>query len=320
MSYWYESPDSQKDGWHWLGLAIATLEGIASTDTIYRHTNQRQWKRIWWSCYIQDRLISLGTRRPTRLNNISFHVDMLQESDFDITRLENGCVISPEIPTFMRDVEMQKQGAAIFISLAQLCVCLEHVLQARYSLVSPLENDNQSVTMLYPKEPHHVNHDEVDAVEGELMSWAVRLPLCCRYMSIQLLESADESPSMVVRRMFLHILFYTALAVLHRAYSSQAQAPSKAYDAAIQISLMVQYLHQEQLEKLLPSTAVTSILTASMVYLTETINGSGQFQALYAFKMNENVLKELSQVYVMADHAIIISKAAIGRVGTIDEH
>ena len=314
MSCWYESPESQKDGWHWLGLAVDTPEEISSTDVVYQYIHQKQWKRIWWTCYIQDRLIALATRRPTRLCNINFHVDMPQQSDFEIMRLDSGYVISEEIPTFMRDVEMQKQGAALFISLAQLCICLDHVLQVRYSPVTPLENGSQSVTMLYPKDPHHVDDGEVEAVERQLMSWVACLPSCCRYMSTQWSEFRDESLSMTVRKMFLHMLFYTTLAVLHRTYSSRTQVPSKAYDAAMQISIMAQYMHQRRLENLLPSTVVTSILTASMVFLAEARNWPGHAQALSAFRINEHVLGELKQVHAIADHAMIISRAAVERL------
>jgi hypothetical protein len=309
MSHWYESPNSQKDGWHWLGLAIATLEGLAATAKTYEYTNQRQWKRLWWSCYVQDRLLSLASRRPTRLNNISFHVDLLLESDFEIMRLDGACIISSEIPTFMANPEMQRQSASIFISLAELCTCLDDILQTRYSLVTPMENGAQGATMFYPKQPCHIDYVEVEAVNDELMSWAISLPSGFCWMSAQF---PTESPSMTVQKMFLHILFYTALAFLHRGTSGQTQAPSKAYDATTQIFTIVQHLHQQQLEKLLPSSAVTCILTASMVYLAES---SGQFQATDAFQMNEHVLAELSKVYTVADHAITISKAAALRLG-----
>ncbi|KAI5456876.1 fungal-specific transcription factor domain-containing protein [Mariannaea sp. PMI_226] len=314
MSYWYESPDSEKDGRYWLDLAISTLEGIESTDMIDRYRDQKRWKRIWWSCYMQDRLIALCTRKPMRINGGDFHVDMLQESDFEIKQLDSGCNFPSTSSTFMRDIEMQKQ-AAMSISLAQLCVHIGQVLEVRYASVTPLENGNQTVTMLHPKGPHQLNRADVEAVEEELMSWASRLPLCCRYTPPELSFSTNEASSVIVLRMFLHILFYTILAVLHRACSSQAQAPSKAYDAAKQVSLIVKDLHQQNLAKLLPSMAVTSILTSLMAYVAECGHWSTQPQALYMLKTNLKVLEDLRQVHAVADYAILISRAAIKRVG-----
>ena len=71
MSYWYETPDDQKDTWHWLGIAVS----LAHTIGLHRHADtlsldvsrQKLWKRIWWCLLMRDRLVALGMRRPTRI-------------------------------------------------------------------------------------------------------------------------------------------------------------------------------------------------------------------------------------------------------------
>ena len=71
MTYWYETPDDQKDTWHWMGVAIT----LAHTIGLHRNpeksnmepSKKKLWKRVWWSCFMRDRLVALGMRRPTFL-------------------------------------------------------------------------------------------------------------------------------------------------------------------------------------------------------------------------------------------------------------
>ncbi|KKA20995.1 hypothetical protein T310_4975 [Rasamsonia emersonii CBS 393.64] len=87
MTYWYETPDDQKDTWHWMGVSLS----LAHTIGLHRDPansgmgprKKRLWKRIWWSTYTRDRLIALGMRRPMRVKDDDCDVPMLTIDDFE---------------------------------------------------------------------------------------------------------------------------------------------------------------------------------------------------------------------------------------------
>src|SRR5687768_13102797 len=139
MTYWYETPDDQKDTWHWMGVAIS----LAHTIGLHRNPGttsmapprQKLWKRIWWSCFMRDRLIALGMRRPTRIKDEDFDVPQLEEDDFEIQALPDNITVIPPECALMRDVAMQRELAVMCIYKAKLCVTISHMLKAQYSVL-----------------------------------------------------------------------------------------------------------------------------------------------------------------------------------------
>ena len=54
-------------------------------------------KRVWWSCFIRDRLIALGARKPSRISENESYVPMLVETDFDIR------AVTPDVTDVAKD-------------------------------------------------------------------------------------------------------------------------------------------------------------------------------------------------------------------------
>merc|ERR1712000_478114 len=191
MTYWYETPDDQKDTWHWMGVAISLAHTIGlhrnPGSTTMSLSKQKLWKRIWWSCFMRDRLIALGMRRPTRIKDEDFDVPMLEESDFEIQPLAENITVIPASWTLMRDVEMQRELAAMCIAKAELCVCISHMLKAQYSVLirdkTKPDNTTNSTMMLFPNKQLD-NVESVNVVDMELMAWAESLPQCCQYRTL----------------------------------------------------------------------------------------------------------------------------------------
>merc|ERR1712000_446007 len=161
MTYWYETPDDQKDTWHWMGVAIS----LAHTIGLHRNpensnmepAKKKLWKRIWWSCFMRDRLIALGMRRPTRVKDEDYDVPMLTEDDFEIGVLAENITIIPQSCTLMRTPSIQLELAQMCIAKAKLCLCISHVLSAQYSVLvrhqgmQGQEGSTRSSVMLFPK-------------------------------------------------------------------------------------------------------------------------------------------------------------------------
>ena len=142
MTYWYETPDDQKDTWHWMGVAIS----LSHTIGLHRNPTKslaldgkgkKLWKRVWWSCVMRDRLVALGMRRPTRIKSEDCDVPMLTLEDFDIDiDVSNIPLFSEEGETYEQAINRQRQLSIMCIEKAKLCICISHVLTAQYSVLN----------------------------------------------------------------------------------------------------------------------------------------------------------------------------------------
>ncbi|KAI1475373.1 transcription factor CTF1 [Daldinia eschscholtzii] len=340
MTYWYETPDDQKDTWHWMGVAISLAHTIGlhrnPANTNMTPRKQKLWKRIWWSCFMRDRLIALGMRRPTRIKDEDFDVPMLDEQDFEIEPLADEVqIIGPEC-TLMRDVVMQQELALMCIAKAKLCLCISHMLKAQYSVLirdkSRAENTTNSTMMLFPNKQLD-NVEGVNSCDLELLTWVQSLPPCCQYRPLSALDLKNGRATIAVHRNLLHMVYYTTISALHRPQflpSSPTHAPqtsaqvqeisrTRVRDAAAQITRMVTDLHTLRLEKYLPTTGVTVILPAMIIHLLEMKNPLPQPRdvAMRGFKQCMKVMEKLRDIYSAADYAVAFLDAAL-RKAAID--
>ncbi|CRK18741.1 hypothetical protein BN1708_003119 [Verticillium longisporum] len=339
MTYWYETPDDQKDTWHWMGVAISLAHTIglhrnpATTSMPLR--KQKLWKRIWWSCFMRDRLVALGMRRPTRIKDEDYDVPMLTESDFEIELLAEENHAVPAECTLVRDIAMQQELASMCVAKAKLCICISHMLKAQYSVLirDKMRPDNtvNSTMMLFPNKKLD-NFESVTSVDLELMAWAEALPQNCQYRPLTPLDVKNGRSTLAVQRTLLHMVYYTTISALHRPQflpSSPSQAPTasrqvqemsrlRVRDAAMHITRMASELHHLRLEKFLPTTGVTVILPAMIIHLLEMKNPIAQARdrASRGFKQCMRVMEKLREIYAAADYATgfldaALSKAAI---------
>ncbi|OLN82116.1 Cutinase transcription factor 1 beta 2 [Colletotrichum chlorophyti] len=340
MTYWYETPDDQKDTWHWMGVAISLAHTIGlhrdPAATSMPPRKQKLWKRIWWSCFMRDRLIALGMRRPTRIKDEDFDVPMLQESDFELEVLPEDNKVVPAECTLLRDVSMQRELAALCISKAQLCICISHMLKAQYSVLirdkMRPENTVNSTMMLFPNKKLD-NVESVTSVDLELMAWADTLPAICQYRPLTPLDVKNGRSTVAVQRTLLHMVYYTTISALHRPQflpSSPIHAPTtsrqvqemsrlRVRDAAMHVTRMAAELHQFRLERFLPTTGVTVILPAMIIHLLEMKNPISQSRdrATRGFRQCMRVMEKLREIYAAADYATGFLDAAL-RKAAID--
>ncbi|KAI8204175.1 Cutinase transcription factor 1 beta [Colletotrichum sp. SAR 10_76] len=340
MTYWYETPDDQKDTWHWMGVAISLAHTIGlhrdPAATSMPPRKQKLWKRIWWSCFMRDRLIALGMRRPTRIKDEDFDVPMLQEADFELEVLPEDNTVIPTECTLLRDVAMQKELAALCISKAQLCICISHMLKAQYSVLirdkMRPENTVNSTMMLFPNKKLD-NVESVTSVDLELMAWSETLPPICQYRPLTPLDVKNGRSTVAVQRTLLHMVYFTTISALHRPQflpSSPVHAPTtsrqvqemsrlRVRDAAMHVTRMAAELHQLRLEKYLPTTGVTVILPAMIIHLLEMKNPVSQSRdrATRGFRQCMRVMEKLREIYAAADYATGFLDAAL-RKAAID--
>ena len=333
MTYWYETPDDQKDTWHWMGVAISLAHTIGlhrnPENSTMEPRKKKLWKRIWWSCFMRDRLIALGMRRPTRVKDEDYDVPMLTESDFEIAPVaEHITVISPEC-SLAKDVEAQRQLAQMCIAKAKLCLCVSHVLSAQYSVLvrcqgmQGVEGATRSSVMLFPKKLDQT--DEVRNCDMELSQWIAELPEACQYSNE--LGVGNSAPSLFVNRALLNMAYFTTLSALHRPQvlpsptttkpdsSRELQDTSrrKVREASREITRISQDLHSHGLEKYLPTTGVTVLLPAIIIHLLDikSCNDDARQAAMDGFCQCMLVLEKLRDIYASADFATQFLEAAI---------
>lgn len=334
MSYWYETPDDQKDTWHWMGVAISLAHTIGlhrnPTAASMSMRKQKHWKRIWWSCFMRDRMVALGMRRPTRIKDEDFDVPMLEEDDFEIEPISNDItLVSPEC-TLLRDVGKQAQLAHMCIAKAKLCILIGRMLRTQYSVLirdrSKTTDTTNSTMLLFPNKKLE-NMESVASCDLDLIQWLNDLPLACQYRPLSPLDIKNGNATIAVQRNLLHMVYYTTVSALHRPQflpSSPHQVPTasrqvqetsrlRVRDSAMQITRMAAELHAQRIDRYLQTTGVTVILPAMIIHLLDMKSPLEQARerAAKGFKSCMRVMLKLREMYSAADYAIGFLDAAL---------
>lgn len=326
MTYWYETPDDQKDTWHWMGVAISLAHTIglhrdpAKTPMVPQ--KQKLWKRIWWSCLMRDRLVALGMRRPTRIKGEDFDVPVLNEDDFEIAALpEENRLLGPEC-ALIRDTEMQRELAIMCIEKAKLCMFIGDMLKVQYSVLSRSgmgpEHTTNSTHMLLPNK-NGENMEEVENVDRHLQDWLASLPTACQHRPLSTANVTEANKVLAVQRNLLHMIYHTTISALHRPLflpASPTEGPSTPVDvqetarqrvreAAENITRMAAEMRQHNLERFLPTTGVTVILPAMIVHMLDTKSQVPETRdsAIQGLKECLTVMSNLRNIYAAADFA-----------------
>ena len=293
MTYWYETPDDQKDSHHWMGIAVSLSHTIglhrnADKTASMELARKKLWRRIWWSTYMRDRLIALGMRRPTRIKDADFDVPMLSLEDFDLTVLPDGPSCIPAECSYMRDVEQQRQLAIMCIEKAKLCICVSNVLAVQYSVlhnnhgVMSSEGSTRTTMMLVARrlEP---DVDQVQTCDQELNLWKRNLAPEAEYITPTWHDIDSGNEKMALNRSLLHMVYYATLSALHRpqVLPSTGQAPRNTHTdivdlsrkavrlAACEITTIANTLYNLDLVRYLPTTGITTLLPAIIIHLLD---------------------------------------------------
>ncbi|KAF2266953.1 cutinase transcription factor 1 alpha [Lojkania enalia] len=336
LTYYYETPDDQKDTWHWMGVATS----VAHTIGLHRNPDKtnmdtkrtKLWKRIWWSTYMRDRLIALGMRRPTRIKTEDFDVPMLTLDDFEIAPLPDSISSLPADCRVARDVDMQRQLAIMCIEKAKLCLCISHVLSKQYCVLNNNQGmmNDRTTMMLLPKKLDPET-SEVKACDEELQKWVNELPEEAKYS-----DALSGNDCLDLHRALLHMVFFTTLSALHRPQVlPSAQGGSLAATksslgseflevsrrnvrrAASAITSIAQRLESRDLVKYLPTTGVTVLLPAIIIHLLDikAPDEETRRSSLRGFCQCMGVMGKLRDLYAAADYSTAFLEAAIRKAG-----
>ncbi|KAF2667475.1 hypothetical protein BT63DRAFT_374859 [Microthyrium microscopicum] len=333
LTYYYETPDDQKDTWHWMGVATS----VAHTIGLHRNPERsnmdakrtRLWKRIWWSTYMRDRLIALGMRRPTRIKAEDYDVPMMTLEDFEIVAIPDNVSCVPADCTLARDVDKQRTLAVMCIEKAKLCLCISRVLSKQYCVLNNNQGmvNDRTTMMLLPKKLDPET-SEVKFCDTDLQTWLDNLP-----PEAQHTDTFTGFAPIDLSRALLHLVFFTTLSALHRPQvlpSSPTANPTtpaavellecsrqNVRRAATSITSIAQALDGAGLVKYLPTTGVTVLLPAIIIHLLDIKSPDDDIRraSLRGFCQCMGVMGKLRDMYAAADYSTAFLEAAIRKAG-----
>ncbi|CAO3645024.1 unnamed protein product [Cunninghamella blakesleeana] len=239
-------------------------------------------KRVFWCCFIADRLITAIYGRA-----LTF-----EERDCDVP----FPTVDDDEPIHNSTDESTKRSAPrileTFVNSIKLCDILGHVLKNIY----------------YAKSRHHSPSHNIDHVlktlHHQLTSWLSHLPTSLQYSppDTEIGETVPDPPLVIGQ---LHMIYYTTMILLHRSFipgpsqtvESQLSLPSYDYCVlgARSILNIINIMHGENHLKYVVNYSVYFTFTAGIIFIK--MASSSEFNTAFDAKVNVNkIMRALDEM------------------------
>ncbi|KAI9925725.1 hypothetical protein ASPWEDRAFT_580763 [Aspergillus wentii DTO 134E9] len=328
MTYWSDHMNNpQRDIWDWIGVCNTQAHSIGlnrdPTTSDLDPRIKRLRIRLWWSLYSRDRLIAMGLRRPTQINEGTSSVPMLKIDDFDLEPFHPS-VISLFRCRQLEDISHQKRLATMFIEKAKLCQCIGRVLFAQYTPSQCQFGTTTRTTITLV--PRQASESELARCSQKLDSWLGGLPRDAQFIPASRNNFKDGEDVLLLHGAMLRMLYHATISALHRPWAlgfnkDQSKprlewantARAKMHDAATGITHIIQGLNQLNLTRFLPQSGVTVILPAAVAHLanTNSDNPAVRETSIHNFHRCIQVLHGLTDIYPAADMEVANIEAAV---------
>lgn len=327
MSSWYDRNNQRRDTWHWTGLALS----VAQTMGLHREPTprcgpdriQHLRRRLWWSLYIRDRLLALGTRRPMRIRDDSFNVTMLTLDDFDVHLVcesDQGRSLTP-------DVEETTRLALMCIELAKLSICIGNVLSSQYTTLKTQPDVSHTMAVV-PQLEGDRTPKKLEECDREINEW---------YQALGPVISISRPPSgqdalyscSGVHMGILNMVHLTLINVLYRTQALgtltdkvevqvvQKASRSKVKDAACKVTKITYAMLRRDQVRFLGVAGVTALLAACLSHMLDIRLGDDDLRdaSIFRFYQSMQVLQSLSGIYTSADSSVSFLASVIRKAG-----
>ncbi|KAL6875403.1 fungal-specific transcription factor domain-containing protein [Trichoderma longibrachiatum] len=319
ITSWQDASDEHGKTWFWIDAAVshAFAAGLHLEPSVHKpnlsRRKQRLRRRVWWCCFIRDRLLSLGMKRPPRIRDGDFQVAMLEEADFqpeqirsddgDHARFEAACV-------YVRSRKKRAELARMCVAQATLCRSMSFLSSGMY--VAPHDSGLSAGTRA--------------AADGgeqklfttyirDLLEWRDGLPEGVSYRPISSSDiGRDGNTSISLDRAVLHMIYYAAVLCLYRSRfmvlqhdradaSAMEKEMCKIYmqHSAKRIGEISRNIYDHGLDRLLPSMAANIAVSAASVHLLEL---RGQLQGCGtepSYRQSRRLMQSMHDIYAGAD-------------------
>jgi len=325
MTYWYDNPDDEKDTWHWMGtaLSLAQVLGFHRNPALLRLSSQERKlrSRIWWSCFMRDRQLAIGLRRPPRIRDDDYDVPILTLHDFNLEPP------SPDLASFLgqssfTDANAREVLAMLCIDLAKLCLCMGHIVYSQYTLLGncPTGSENLLKVIVMPRSEGQ--EETLISCDAGLEKWIQSQDERCKYTPI--LPASPENGDSIAKRVIrlhqavLHMLYLTTVAALHRPHvfrsepgavdgpNTQRASRKKVTEAAIAMTRLAFDLQSSNQLRHLPSSSISAFLSAALIHLLDSRSHDEGIRnvSIGRFYQCVQVLQHLQDMYSSADYTL----------------
>lgn len=142
MGFWYTDSHDLTGAWYWIGIAIGLCQSLGfhrcpqETHRGQRppETRQRLIRRIWWTCVVRDRWVSLAKGRPMRIHDEDCDAPLPQTGDI---LHEFADVSAAARDKFLPAPAQLEALAGMWIRLVEISALLGRILRAHYSVKGP---------------------------------------------------------------------------------------------------------------------------------------------------------------------------------------
>lgn len=325
MSFWYETPDDQKNACHWLQIALS-LGRRAGLDKNPAHMNmdeteRRMRRRIWWSCVNRDPLCALGLKAPLCYSPEDHDVPDLTVDDYDLGDVPQDGFdkVGVQWPPGKRRLLCMAS-----VSQTQLHRHLRSIIANQYKLGNQRGNtastDEDSSTMVLLPMTKDDARSNLTNLGKDLRSWRNSLPSELQSTTVGSEISDSGFEPFVVFRTVLHMLYHTCLITLYRPwlqtqrdeFSSYGNVDEERFQHDVQTTVresahaitdLAVELHQLDLVRHLPQTGLSALTAAVVSHISDVMSSSEPVRTagLRGFEQCSHMLNELRENYYSAD-------------------
>ncbi|KAF5650800.1 cutinase transcription factor 1 beta [Fusarium tjaetaba] len=281
MTLWYKSPNEHRNTWHWVDVAVsqAFAAGLhVEPDKAKLSRQQYNLRRkIWWSCYSTDRLISLTLKRPPKIRAGDFQVSMPEESDFQtVTQPKGGYDLLLTLCPYVSDDGLRSTLARLFIDHVCLCHLMDPFLR---SYRSPWVDKDNILLYCDPQTTETLSCqansiEKLLALRKQLTEWKASLLQVYHYNAY---ASNDFASTIYLHYITLQFMFQTLMLYTHRSalivaehdqdYAEIQKAKTGMVDATREISNLAGEVVERGLCRFLPASVLAGVVHAAVINL-----------------------------------------------------
>ncbi|KIW26225.1 uncharacterized protein PV07_09338 [Cladophialophora immunda] len=307
LSFWYADATDRAGPWHWAGVAISLCQGLGfhrSLELVVPDSRKipaygRLFRRLWWSCFLRDRWLSVTLGRPMRIR--------LDDCDVPMTTIEDVTHEWADIPRAQKDTYFPSGYpllAECWVQFVKLTVVLGKVIAVHYS-------------------PNKLRPDRAafQKCEDELRRCG------------QELHAIEERPDWDFRlyRHHLHLFYEATTIILYRRYIRavpcnlpakdhdwwQTTARQKCRSAADRATSVVEDLLESEMVHYLKPMSTSTIVSAMGIHLLDWMSAQSTLSKRLSHARLEicvEALSKLRSTYWGATYACLLFEKAKARI------
>ncbi|KAF5574288.1 cutinase transcription factor 1 beta [Fusarium pseudoanthophilum] len=281
MTLWYKSPKEHRNTWHWVDVAVsqAFAAGLHLEPNKAKFPPQQCYlrRKIWWSCYATDRLISLTFKRPPKIRAGDFRVSMPEESDFQtVTEPKGGYDLLLTMCPYISDDGLRSTLTRLFIDHVCLCHLMDPFLR---SYRSPWVNEDNILLSCGSQTTESLSCqansiEKLLALRKQLTEWKASLLQVCHYKAY---ASTEFASTIYLHYTTLQFIFQTLMLYTHRSaviiaeqdqdYAEAQKAKAGLVDVTREISNLTGEVVERGLCRFLPASVLAGVVHTAVINL-----------------------------------------------------